>query len=157
MATLSVALAFLLTGHMHSGYHKTLVRGLGMPVLRRANVYTVLKDAYPYIERMLKDKCGRAKEDMKAQPVEDSGSWQNAVTTADGCWLTRGHFSQNFTFVVKNYLKNTILFYGHACMRGNDDVIEEPLYPGTSKSAEGYLAEKLFQQAKDEGCQIAVN
>ena len=94
---------------------------------------------------------------MKALPVEDFGSWQNAVTTADGRWLTRGHFSQNVTFTVKNYLKNTILFYGHACMQGNDDVIEEPLYPGTSTSAEGYLAEKLFQQAKDEGCQVAVN
>ena len=157
VAVLSVALAFLLTGHMHSGYHKALGRGLGIPVLRRKNVYIILKDAYPYIERMLKDMCKQAKEDMKALPVEDFGSWQNAVTTADGCWLTRGHFSQNFTFIVKNYLKNTILFYGHACMQGNDDVIDEPLYPGTSKSAEGYLAEKLFQQAKDEGCRVAVN
>ena len=42
-------------------------------------------------------------------------------------------------------------------MREDDDVIEEPLYPGTSKSAEGYLAEKLFQKAKDEGCCISVN
>ena len=67
------------------------------------------------------------------------------------------YVSQNCTFIVKNYMKNGILWYGHACMRGNDDVIEEPLYPGTSKSAEGYLAENLFQQAKDEGCQIAVN
>ena len=58
----------------------------------------------------------------------------------------QGHFSQNFTFIVKNYLKNSILWYGHACMRGNDIVIKEPLYLGTAKSAEGYLAEKLYQQ-----------
>ena len=57
MAALSVALAFLLIGHMHSGYHKTLGRGLGIPVLRCKNVYSILKDAYPYIERMLKDMC----------------------------------------------------------------------------------------------------
>ena len=94
---------------------------------------------------------------MKALPADEQGSWENAVTTADGCWLTRGHFSQNCTFIIKNYLTNTILWYGHACMRGDDDVIEEPLYPGTSKSAEGYLAEKLFQKAKDEGCCISVN
>ena len=42
-------------------------------------------------------------------------------------------------------------------MHGNDDVIEEPLYPGTLKSAEGFLAEKVFQQACDEGCQVVVN
>ena len=59
-------------------------------------------------------------------------------------------------FFVKNYLKNTILWYGHLCMRGSDDVVEEPLYPGTAKTAEGHLAGKLFQQAR-EGCQVSVN
>ena len=49
------------------------------------------------------------------------------------------------------------MLHGHACMRGDDDVIEEPLYPGTSKSAEGYLAEKLFQQAKNDGFKVSVN
>ena len=56
---------------------------------------------------MLQEICERSKAEMKAMPAEEIGSWQNAVTTADGCWLTRGHFSQNFTFIVKNYLKNT--------------------------------------------------
>ena len=36
-------------------------------------------------------------------------------------------------------------------------MIEEPLCPGTSKSAEEYLAEKLFQKANDEGWCISVN
>ena len=157
VASLSVALAFMLTGHMHSGYHNALGRGLGIPVLQRKNFYNILKDAHAYIKKMLDEMCARAKEEMKALPADEQGSWENAVTTADGCWLTRGHFSQNCTFIIKNYLTNTILWYGHACMRGDDDVIEEPLYPGTSKSAEGYLAEKLFQKAKDEGCCISVN
>ena len=94
---------------------------------------------------------------MKALPADEQGSWENAVTTADGCWLTRGHLRKNCTFIIKNYLKNTILWYGHACMRGDDDMIEEPLCPGTSKSAEEYLAEKLFQKANDEGWCISVN
>ena len=98
--------------------------------------------------------CAHAKEEMKALPADQQGGWETAVTTADGCWLARSHFSQNCTFIIKNYLKNTILWYGHGCMLGDDDVIEESL---TSKSAEGYLAEKLFQQAKDEGCCISVN
>ena len=42
-------------------------------------------------------------------------------------------------------------------MRGDDDIIDEPLYPGTSKSAEGHMARVLFQRAKDEGCTIEVN
>ena len=44
-----------------------------------------------------------------------------------------------------------------SCIRGDDVVIEEPLCPGTSKSAEEYLAEKLLQKAKDEGWCISVN
>ena len=157
VASLSVALAFLLTGHVHSGYHRTLGHGLGIPSLHRNTFYTVVKDAYVNIQRMLQELCERAKAEMKAMPAQELGSWQNAVTTADGCWLTRGHFSQNFTFIVKNYLKNTILWYGHLCMRGTDNVVEEPLYPGTAKSAEGHLAGKLFQQAREEGCQVSVN
>ncbi len=74
VASLSIALAFLLTGHVHSGYHRTL----------------------GHAPRMLQEIC--AKAEMKAMPAEELGSWQNAL---DGCWLTRGHFSQNFTFIVK--------------------------------------------------------
>ena len=83
---------------------------------------------------MLQCMCDGAKKVMKALPATQLGSWQNAVTTAEACWLTRGNFSQICTFVIKNYLSNTILWYGHVCMRGKDNVIEEPLYPGTSKS-----------------------
>ena len=42
-------------------------------------------------------------------------------------------------------------------MRGCDSIIDDPVYMGTSKSVEGYLAGVLFKKAKDEGCNIAVN
>ncbi len=42
-------------------------------------------------------------------------------------------------------------------MRGNDDVIDEPLFPGTATAAEGHLAEVLFKRAKEEGCNMEVN
>ena len=71
--------------------------------------------------------------------------------------VDEGPFQPKLYFIIKNYLSNTILWYGHVCMRGNDNVIEVPLYPGTSKLAEDFLAEKVFQQARDEGCQVVVN
>ena len=37
---------------------------------------------------------------------------------------------------------------------GGDDVIEDELYAVTAKSMEGVLADKCYQQAKDEGCVI---
>ena len=42
-------------------------------------------------------------------------------------------------------------------MRGSDSVIEEDLFQGTTKSAEGYLAGVLFRNAQAEGCKIEVN
>ena len=112
VASLSIALAFLLTGHVHSGYHKTLGRGIGIPALHRNTFYMVEKEAYPHIQRMLQSMCECAKEEMKAMGAEELRGWKNAVTTADGCWLTRGHFSQNFTFIIKTTKR--IPFYGMA-------------------------------------------
>ena len=55
------SLAALLTGHIHAGYHNTLARGLGIPVLHWSNFYSVVKDAYLYIKRMLDNLCTLAK------------------------------------------------------------------------------------------------
>ena len=41
-------------------------------------------------------------------------------------------------------------------MRGND-IIDEPLFPGTAKAAESHLLEVLFKRAKEEGCNVEVN
>ena len=42
-------------------------------------------------------------------------------------------------------------------MKGCDDVLEEPLWPGTSKGAEGELASRLFSKAKSEGANVEIN
>ena len=157
VVSLSVAVAFVLSGNTHSGYHKALARGLGIPVLSRRRYYDAIEALYRPIKEILDDICQISKDEMQKLPNQLNGSWNKAVTTADGCWLTRGHFSQNFTFIIKNYLNNSLLYYGHLCMRGSDDVVEEPLFPGTAKSAEGHMAKILFQRAKDEGCRVVVN
>lgn len=71
-------------------------------------------------------------------------------------WHTRGHFSKNGSFVVKNYLTGGLLRYGHKCMPGKDDVVEEQLYEGTAKSMESMLADECYEQAKNEGCKVEV-
>ena len=58
VVSLAVALAFLLTGHIHSGYHNTLARGLGIPAIHRTTFYDVVKDSYMY-RRMLDNICSR--------------------------------------------------------------------------------------------------
>ena len=93
---------------------------------------------------------------MKALPEGELGSWSRAVVTSDGVWQTRGHFSKNGSFIIKNYLSGGLLWFGHKCMKGGDDVVEEDLYEGTAKSMEGRLAEECYRKAKDEGCGVEV-
>ena len=43
------------------------------------------------------------------------------------------------------------------CQKGRDSIIQEELYEGTSKSAEGYGAPITFGKAKEEGMQITIH
>ena len=54
-------------------------------------------------------------------------------------------------------MNGAVLYYHHLCVRGKDTIVEEDLYQGTSKSAEGYGASIVFEQAKKEGLQIEVH
>ena len=86
--------------------------------------------------------CNVAKEEMKSVSSDVLGSWERAIVTSDGVWHTRGHLSKNGFFVVKNYISGGLLWYGHKCMKGRDDLIEHELYQGTSKSMEGTIMAK---------------
>ena len=101
--------------------------------------------------------CETAKTEMKLKPPEELGLWQRAVTCSDGVWLTRGHYSKNATYTVRNYMTNNLLYVIHKCQRGRDTVVQEELYEGTSRAAEGYSTEEAFTQAKEEGLQVAIH
>lgn len=82
--------------------------------------------------------CEEEKEKMKGLNDTEPGSWKREVVTADGVWLTRGHFSKNGSFALKNYLTGGLLWFGHKCMGGKDQVAtEEELFERNSKSMEG--------------------
>lgn len=112
---------------------------------------------YPHVKDILDEMTKEAKEEMKALPDDQLGSWKRAVTTGDGVWLTRGHYSQNFTYTLRNYMTGALLYVVHKCQRGEDKIIEEPLYEGTSSGAEGNSADKVFYDAKCEGISIEVH
>ena len=108
------------------------------------------------VESMLDEVCEAAKQEMRDIKANELGSWQNAVTVADGTWQTRGWHSKNATFMIRNYLNGALLYY-HLCKKGRDEVIEEELYRDTSKSAEGLSAHLTFQKAKEEGTHVAIH
>ena len=89
---------------------------------------------------ILNEMCDEEKDEMMTKDEGELGSWKRAVVTPDGVWHNRGYFSKNGSFIIKNYFTGGILWYGNKCMRGKDDVMDEELFAGTSKSMEGCLA-----------------
>ena len=91
-------MAFIAAGCSYAQYEKVLVHAVGMPAVSARQFYTTLELMYPHVQNMVDEHCELAKQKMKEKPAAELGSFQNAVTTADGAWLTRGHHSQNFTY-----------------------------------------------------------
>ncbi len=132
-----------------------------MYAVSQQQFYSTLKCMYPHVKSMVDEQCELAKEAMKeamkAKPNSELSSFQNAVTIADGAWMTRGHHSQNFTFQIRCYVSGALLYYIHLCQRGKDDLCEGELYEGTSKFAEGHAASVVFGKAKEEGMVISIH
>ena len=75
--SLTLSLAFFVSGHGYASYRKTLGKGLGLGIVSE-KLFLVIIDA---------------KRQMKDISPEVVGSWSRAVNTCDGCWLIRGHIS----------------------------------------------------------------
>lgn len=109
---------------------------------------------YPHIHDILTEMCDEEKAQMKRIDSNVLESWQRAVVTSDGVWHTRGHFSKNGSFIIKNYLTGALLWFDHKCMCGSSE--DGDLFLGTAKSMEGILADECYHQAKSEGCNVVV-
>ena len=149
--------AFIISGCIYATYTKVLRHSLGIHSTYHYDFNETIRLMHPVVKEMVDEMCTEARETMKKKNPSEYGSWEKAVTLADGAWMTRGHHSQNFTFSVRNYFTGELLYRKHLCQRGRDVVIDEELYQGTSHGAEGYAATMVFQQAKEDGMELAIN
>ena len=140
---------------MHAQYHKILKQSLGMSAVNATSFYETIKLLHPIVNTMITEMCEMAKDEMKVLSPASAGSWQRAITSSDGAWLTRGKFSQNCAFTIRNYMNNSLLYFVHLCMWGKG-IDEDQLYHGTAKGAEGHAADIAFGKAKEEGMMIEV-
>ena len=54
-------------------------------------------------------------------------------------------------------MNNSLLYVVHLCMRGNDNVIDDELFEGTTKAAAGHAAEIAFGLARDDNVHIEIH
>ena len=110
---------------------------------------------HPVVNGMLNELCNDAKNEMKMLDPSKAGSWQKAVSSSDGSWLTRENFSKNCTLTIRNYVNNSLLYFVHLCMQ-DKHIEEDEYYDGTAKGAEGHAPNIAFGQAKQESLPIEV-
>ena len=103
----------LLNKQGYASYCKTLGKGLGLVIVSEKPLLEVVDLPLPHIKAILVGVCEEAKLQMQSIENYHLGSWERTVTTCDGCWQIRGHFSQNCTFVIKNYITGGLLYYGY--------------------------------------------
>ena len=99
---LTLALSFFLSVHGFANFNRTLRQYLGILCISKNRYYDVIKLAYPHLKDILDEMCEEGKKNMQELSQDELGSWTRAVVTSDGVWHTRGHFSKNGSFIVKN-------------------------------------------------------
>ena len=153
---IAIQVAFIVAGCTHITYYKTLKHALGINAVPWCDFQSTIEMLYPVVKLMVDRMCEVAKGDMRHMDQGELGSWSHAFTSADGTWMTRGFHSRNATFSIRNYYNGALLYRKHLCHSGKDNIIDDDLYKGTSKSAEGYAARLTFGEAKKEGMNITI-
>ena len=104
LVSLALQVAFYASGCTHAQYYRILKQSLGVQAVTCKPFYEMIKLVFPHVSDMLEGMGTEAMFDMKALPPEEIGSMQRAIVTGDGTWLTRGHFSKNHTYTIRNYM-----------------------------------------------------
>ena len=107
--SLALQVAFITAGCTHATYatYAKALQVMGIDAVDAPTFMSTIKKMHPIVEQMVEKLCEKEKMRMKAMDQKELGSWERAVTSADGTWMTRGYHSKN------NYdIFNSKLFYG---------------------------------------------
>ena len=154
ICSLAIQVAFIAGGCMYSQYNKILKQHLGILAVNANTFYETIKLLHHIVSSMLNEMCNDAKAEMKAKALTEVGSWQRAITSSDGVWLTRGKFSQNYTFTIRNYTNNSLLYFVHLCMCGKETDTRVNYTKEQQKVLRDMQQELLSQKLKKRVCTL---
>ena len=106
-----------MAGCTHTIYYKTLKHALRINVVQWTTFQSTHIRMSPVVQEMVDRMCEEAKSEVKTMNQDELGSWNCAVTSADGVCMTR-HHSKNFTFSIRNYYAGALLYRKHLCQKG---------------------------------------
>ena len=133
-------LSFLLNGHLHSEYAR-LSGMLGLPPCSQTQWQNILKRLEPHVAALAEWSCGQVRKEIVMRG--DEKKW---IASFDGFYLTRGHYSNNASASMHDFVGGGIAWYTHRTKRGPGHNWE-----GTSAGAEGDMFDEVLGMVKAAG------
>jgi len=158
LAGFACMVASFLAGGTYAEYARSFSYLFGDFVFSHETFRKMVLSLHAPIEAQLKWEIEIGRGHMKSKPHSELGSWWKAVTTSDGCYHVRGHFSLNMTLTVVDYLSGFVISYLHQCSKGRQPSPDsEENWKGTAKAAEAFGTGTVFEELKEAGMNLAVN
>ena len=114
---------------------------LGLPKCSKSQWHRIVQWTETHVTELAEWSCEQIR-----QQVSDRGDQKKWVASYDGFYLTRGHYSNNSSGTLHDYITGNIAWFTHRTKRGNGHNWEE-----TSNGMEGSMFDELLNKAKDEG------
>lgn len=134
------ALSFLMNGQLFAEYER-VSHMLSLPSCSRSQWLRIVEWTERHVTELAEWSC----EQVRNQ-VRNRGDHKRWVASYDGFYLTRGHYSNNSSGTLHDYITGSIAWFTHRTKRG-----KRHNWEGTSNGAEGNMFDELLKKAKDEG------
>jgi len=158
LAGFACMVASFLAGSTYAEYARTFAPLLGGFVFSHETFRKMMIGLHGPVEQLLKWEVEVGRKILQELPLDTLGSWSQAVTSADGCYHVRGHFSLNMTVTAVDYFRGFLIGYVHRCGKGSKPSPDsEDNWKGTAKAAEAAGTGELFAQLKDYGMNLAIS
>ena len=117
---------------------------LGLPPCSQTQWQNILKRLEPRVAALAEWSCGQVRKEIVMRG--DEKKW---IASFDGFYLTRGHYSNNASASMHDFVGGGIAWYTHRTKRGPGHNWE-----GTPAGAEGDMFDEVLGMVKEAGFDI---
>ena len=117
---------------------------LGLPKCSSTQWGRIVKWLEPHVTALAEWSCVQVR-----QAIIDRGDQQGWVASFDGFYLTRGHYSNNSSATIHDFLTGGVGWFTHRTKRGPGHN-----WQGTSNAAEGDMYAEILSKVKSAGFNV---
>ena len=133
----------IIPSYLYADYIR-LSEWLGLPPCSDHQWRRIVQKLEEHVTMLAEWSCSRVR-----QMIVQRGDAKKWVASFDGFYLTRGHYSNNASATIHDFMSGDIAWFTHRTKRGTGHNWE-----GTSGGAEGNMLDEVMGKVKDAGFSI---